>query len=318
MFIEIKEVGKRKKYYLVNSFRQNSKVKKIRKFLGSDLKKEQLEKKKIIAEKQLLQRINIIKKINDPLLEEFSKRQITEINDLIKNKFNIFHLSENQWQEFSEVFTYNTNAIEGSMLEQKEVENLLGENIWPQNQSKNDIAEAYGVKEAIDYVRKTKGVVSIELINKLHKIVFKNSKSFAGKLRKKGERVVVINSYGETVHEGAPPEKIKEMLTELVGWYEKHKKKYPPMVLAAVVHNQFENIHPFRDGNGRVGRLLLNNVLLKHNLPPVNIDFEKRKDYYKTLQEYENNHNLRPTIELILEEYKILRKTLKIGGTHKK
>ena len=155
------------------------------------------------------------------------------------------------------------------------------------------------------------------MITKLHKIVFKNSKSFAGKLRKKGERVVIVNSFGEVVHEGAPPEKIKEMLNELVEWYEKHHKKYPPIVLAAVVHNQFENIHPFCDGNGRVGRLLLNYVLLKHKLPPVNIDFEKRKVYYKTLQEYENNHNIRPTIELILEEYKILRKTLKIGRTQK-
>ncbi len=62
--------------------------------------------------------------------------------------------------------------------------------------------------------------------------------------------------------------------------------------------------------HGRVGRLLLNNILLKHNLPPVNIDFKNRAEYYLSLQEYEKNHNLRPAIDLILKEYKILRKKL--------
>ena len=56
----------------------------------------------------------------------------------------------------------------------------------------------------------------------------------------------------------------------------------------------------------------MNNILIKHNLPPVNIDFKKRKQYYQVLQEYENNHNIRPTIELILEEYKSLKKQLKV------
>lgn len=86
-------------------------------------------------------------------------------------------------------------------------------------------------------------------------------------------------------------------------------------MLAAVVHNQFENIHPFADGNGRVGRILLNNILLKHNLPPINIDFKNRAEYYESLQEYERNHNLKPTIELFMKEYKDL--SSKIGDYKK-
>jgi len=100
------------------------------------------------------------------------------------------------------------------------------------------------------------------------------------------------------------------LLNELVKWYNKHKNKYPALVLAAVVHNQFENIHPFRDGNGRVGRILLNNILIKHNLPPINIDFKKRLEYYATLQSYQKEHNLKPTIELFLNEYKELKKKI--------
>ena len=77
--------------------------------------------------------------------------------------------------------------------------------------------------------------------------------------------------------------------------------------MAAVVHNQFENIHPFRDGNGRVGRVLLNNILIKNGLPPINIDFKNRAEYYSSLQSYQKKHDLRPTINLFVKEYKSLK-----------
>jgi Fic family protein len=80
--------------------------------------------------------------------------------------------------------------------------------------------------------------------------------------------------------------------------------------LAAVVHNQFENIHPFADGNGRVGRILLNNILIKHKLPPINISLKNRAEYYASLQEYQKNHNLKPTLELFIKEYKAFNKVL--------
>ena len=120
-----------------------------------------------------------------------------------------------------------------------------------------------------------------------------------------------MGSGGHIVHEGAPQSRIIGLLKELIIWYEKYKKKYPGIVLASVAHNQFENIHPFRDGNGRVGRLLLNNILLKHGLPPVNIDLKNRQEYYKALQAYDKEHNLRPMIELILKEYKAFKRILK-------
>lgn len=87
-------------------------------------------------------------------------------------------------------------------------------------------------------------------------------------------------------------------------------KKYPALILGAVVHNQFENIHPFRDGNGRVGRILLNNILLKNGLPPLNIDFKKRIEYYESLRRYESDKDLKPTIDLFIKEYKSLDREL--------
>jgi Fic family protein len=122
---------------------------------------------------------------------------------------------------------------------------------------------------------------------------------------------VVADVLGNIVHQGAPSQNIESLLKELVRWYNKNKTKCPPLVLGAVVHNQFEVIHPFQDGNGRVGRLLLNNILLKHNLPPLNIELKNRAQYYAALQAYEKENNIRPTLELMLKEYRALKKILK-------
>ena len=311
MYIEKRKIKKGIKYYLSHSFREGNKIHKIRKYLGRDLDEKLLKERKEKAEKLILEEINEYKIIQDPLQAELDKREIEFVNKLeIKNKLRVFHLSESQWKVFSELFTYDTNAIEGSELESKEVKEILEKNKWPKK-SREDIAEAYGVNEAVKFIRHTKEHVSLNLIRELHKIVFKNSKIFAGEFRKPGEEVVVRNGLGIVVHAGSPQSRVISLLNELILWYNKYKEKYPGLILAAVVHNQFEIIHPFRDGNGRVGRLLLNNMLIKHALPPVNIDFKNRREYYNSLQEYQKEHNLRPTIDLILKEYKSLKKKLK-------
>ena len=311
MNIEKRKVGKKIKYYLAHSYREGSKVHKFRKYLGVELTKDKLKERKEIAEKLILEEIHKYNIIKDPLHFELSKEEIEEIKKLEKEiPLKISHLSEKDWKLFSEIFTYNTNAIEGSKLNQKEVKELLEEDKWP-DKSKEDIAEAYGIDEAIRFIRTSKDHISIELIKKIHKIVFKNSKPFAGKLRRKGEEVVVMNNAGNVVHEGAPQSRIIFLLKELVDWYENNKIKYPALVLASVIHNQFENIHPFADGNGRVGRILLNNIFIKHNLPPLNIDFRNRAEYYASLKEYEISKNLKPTMELYLKEYRGLKEKLK-------
>ena len=315
MHIEKRKVNGKIKYFLSHSYREGKKVHKFRKYLGVGLTSKKLKERKEIAEKLILEEIHKYNIIKNPLNVELSNTEIDSIIEIEKNlPLKIKHLSQKDWKEFSELFTYNTNAIEGSKLNKKEVKDLLEKDKWP-NKSKEDIAEAFGVDEAIRFIRAAKEHISIGLIKKIHKIVFKNSKGFAGKLRKKGEEVVVIGSKGNIAHEGAPQTRINHLLRQLVEWYNKHKNKYPGLILAAVVHNQFENIHPFADGNGRVGRILLNNILIKHNLPPINIDLKNRIEYYQTLQEYEKNQNLKPTIDLFLKEYKALKKVL---GDYKK
>lgn len=311
MYIEKRKAKGKVRYYLGHSFREGEKVHKIRKFLGSDLDEKTLKEREEKAKLLVLEEINKYRIIRDPLKFELSQEEINYLKGVEKQiPLKVSHLSESDWKLFTELFTFSTNAIEGSELSSKEVREILEEDKWP-DKSKQDIAETYGVNEAVEFIRNTKEHISLSLMLELHKIVFKNSKQFAGQFRKPGEEVVVMSSGGQVMHEGAPQSRITGLLKALVDWYGKNNKKYPGVMLATVVHNQFENIHPFRDGNGRVGRLLLNDILLKHNLPPVNVNLKNRWKYYKALQEYEKKHNLRPMIELIIKEYKAFEKIIK-------
>jgi Fic family protein len=310
--LEVREKLGSKKYYLAHSFRDGGRVRKVRVFLGTDLSADGLASIRKNAEAELKRRIAEAKAIHDPFLTVLSSFELKELATLeARGELHVHHLSETDWTKFKEAFTYDTNAIEGSFVEVKEVKDILQNKGWPEDKSKEDIAETYGVAEGVEYIRRTDEHISLKLIKKLHQIVFKNSKPFAGKFRAKGVEVIVADAYGNIVHQGAPSQQIEPLLKELVRWYNQNKTKCLPIVLAAVVHNQFEVIHPFQDGNGRVGRLLLNNILLKHNLPPLNIELKNRTQYYASLQAYEKDNNIRPTLELMLKEYRALKKLLK-------
>lgn len=312
MYVEKRKTKNGVKHYLAQSFREGGKVKKMRIYLGSNLNKKTLEERKERVKKLLLEQINSFKIIRSPIEYKFSKREEELIKSMkTKAKFEVFHLSEEDWQMFTELFTYNTNAIEGSTITQNEVFEILKKDKWPFSKPKGDISETYGVAKAIMHIRKTKVHLSLKLMKDIHGIIFENSKGFAGKFREKGVEVGIRDGLGNIIHLGAPASRVTSLLTELIKWYNLNKNKLPAIVLAVVVHNQFEYIHPFEDGNGRVGRLLLSNILLKHKLPPVNISMKNRKKYYETLMKFQKTGDIKPSIELVLKEYKILRKKLK-------
>jgi Fic family protein len=294
MFVEIRKTGKNKKYYLIHSYRVGDKIKRITRYLGTNLSEKELTKLRNRAE-QL-----IVSQAKEKSIFEFelSKKQIEELRRFGKN-IKISHLNNLNWQVFTENFTYNTNAIEGSTVTLGEVRKLVEKKDLPDN---NDELETLGVAKAILYTKTTKDKLSLSLIKKLHFLCFEKTKSFAGNLRE--VEVVIRDRYGQIVHQGAPSEKVENLLKKMCDWYEKHKNKYPPLLLASLVHNEFENIHPFRDGNGRVGRLLLNYVLLKHRYPPINIRFSDRKIYYKTLQIFQKKGRIEPTLRFLISQYK--------------
>lgn len=305
MYVEKRKSGKSVKYYLVHSYRDEGRVGKIKRYLGSNLSKEELEKKKERVGKIILE---LLEEINTRVFFfSLTKKQVEVLNKY-SDKVDVVHLSEREWGNFMEDFVYNTNAIEGSMVAEEEVSEILGKKKF----ENADEIETKGVAMAVEYIRKTKDDLSLRMLLKLHKLCFKGSKSFAGKFR--DVDVVVRNSAGRVLHVGVPKSELKDYLDDFVEWYKENGNKFKPLVLASILHNQFEHIHPFQDGNGRVGRLLLNFILLKNGYPPINIMLEDRQEYYRTLQEYSIRDNLKPTLEFLIGQYK---KTIKEVTTKK-
>lgn len=294
MFIEKRKKGKSTKYYLVHSYRLGDKVKRISRYLGSNLTKDKLEQLKKRAEKIILEQIK-----EKSILEfELSKEELQNYKKF-DFKIKVEHLQKLDWKKFTGIFTYNTNAIEGSTVSLKEVKDLVNKRDVPED--KEEI-ETINVAKAVDYIRKSKDKVDLAFIKKLHKICFGDTKEFAGKFRK--VEVVIRDNLSTIHHVGAPFKEIEGLLKELCKWYEKYKNKYPILLLTAMVHNQFEHIHPFQDGNGRVGRLLLNYILLGHKYPPINIKLKDRFKYYDCLRKYSKTKNLKPMLRFLIQEYK--------------
>jgi len=304
MYVEKRKSGKNIKYYLVHSYREKDKVEKIRKYLGTNLSKKELEKKKEIVEKIILE---LLEEINTKVFFfTLTKKQIEKLNEY---KIKVVHLNEKEWANFTEDFVFNTNAIEGSTISEEEVSEILHK----KKAENAEEIETKGVAKGLEYIRKTKEDLSLDLLLKLHKFCFDGSKDFAGKFRK--VNVVVKNSAGQVLHSGVLKEELRDYLNDFIEWYKENKNKFKPLVLAAIIHNQFEYIHPFQDGNGRVGRLLLNFILLKNNYPLINIMLEDRAEYYKTLQEYSKKDNLKSTLNFLIKQYK---KTIKEVSKKKK
>lgn len=295
MFIEKRKIGKSIKYYLVHSFRENGEVKKIRRYLGLNLSAEDLKKAAQEAEESIHKELD---RLSTHVFNfSLSKRQIQILNRY-DEKIKIYHFDRKDWQRFTEEFVYNTNAIEGSKVQLEEVKEILENRISTGNPEE---IETKGVAKAVNFIRKTDQDLSLSFIKKLHKFCFKDSKSFAGRFR--NVEVVIKDSRGGIIHFGVPVLKLHHALDDMVNWYKKNKKKFKPLVLAAIIHDQFEHIHPFQDGNGRVGRLLLNFILIRNDHPPINILLEDRAEYYNSLQEYSKNRNLKPTLEFLIKQY---------------
>jgi len=306
MFIEKKRVGKNIKFYLAHSYRENGIPRKIRKYLGANLSKKELEQKQKLAFKIVCK---FISELNTDIFNfSLTPSQMSSLNKLDK-EIKIVKLSKESLATFTKEFVYNTNAIEGSKLLMQDVKEVLDSN---KKIHDFDELEAKGVARAMKYIQGTNEELSLELIKKLHFLCFNKTKAFAGKFR--DVEVVVKNSLGEIVHQGILVKDLNFYLNDLISWYIKNKSKLKPLILAGIVHNQFELIHPFQDGNGRVGRLLLNFILFKNKYPPINIYTEDRQKYYSVLQEYQLYQNLKPTIEFLVGQY---NKNLKKGGLHK-
>ncbi len=287
-YTEIKEKNGKKYYYRVRSVRKKGKVSKKRIYLGVNLKKNKLSEEENKADKQLLYLDNLL-----------SQEEIKELSKIKKNYKKQPKASfENRYEAFTSYFTYNSTAIEGNTLTLQETAQLLFEGITPRK-SIREINEVLNHKKAFDSILNYKEDITKKFICELHKIVVEDT--LKKELEAQIGRFRNIQVYIRGV-EWLPPKSkdVPKEIKSLLFWYSKNKEKLHPLIVSAYFHVGFETIHPFVDGNGRIGRLLMNFILHKNDFPMINIPNSIKHEYYKALESARIKGDLKPFIKLLL------------------
>ena len=293
--------------YLDKSIRIGNKVVKVSKYLGrkSDLSKSMIrEKVKEFALESNDKTVSLLAKEADKkysLRYPLSVEEIKKIEEMnLKYKEIKNSLSKKDWTDikkrFIANFVFESNALEGNSLTLKNFSEIIFEN---KIIGTADLREVYDAKNSYavfsKLFNKKKEITEPFIIN-LHKKIMKNIDDRIGYKRLPN---IILGRHIKLT----PPEKVPQEMENLFNWYKKNKDKLYPLELAFKFHHKFECIHPFADGNGRVGRMILNYILIKKGYYPVIIRKTHRNRYLKALQAADND-KFTPLMRFTLEKAK--------------
>ncbi len=195
-------------------------------------------------------------------------------------------------KEFAIEYTYNSNAIEGNTLTLRETDMVL-RGLTIEQKPLKDHMEAIGHKEAFDYICylvKEKTSLTESVIKQIHSLVLADKPQDRGRYR-----MVPVTILGSK-HTPPQPYLIEPYIYALLESYNASKEDF--ITKLARFHIEFEGIHPFIDGNGRTGRLLVNLELMKLGYPPIDIKYSDRKAYYDAFDSYHIKHDIKPMVTL--------------------
>jgi len=278
-YIETIKRNNKEYYYLTKNVRLSlNKWKKIRIFLGNK-KPSQEELKKYAQEidgksKPFLKASNyayLLEHDAETLqdLKESYSTWLKHIPKSVKEKLN---------EDFVIRFTYHSNAIEGNRLTLRQTALILKDKVIPSGVRAEDYNEAINGKECLDYIKSYKGELNTKFLEKINGILTKNTGVvYGGRIR-----FFDVQIQGST-HVPPSHAEVKKHMLNFLKWYSANKNKIHPFELAALVHAKLAWIHPFEDGNGRTARTVMNFILMKKGFPMFFIPFEKREEYYQSL-----------------------------------
>ncbi|MAG20165.1 hypothetical protein CL618_01900 [archaeon] len=290
VYIHVKQIGDKKYYSLRISVRKGKEV--ITKDLcnlGNDISKiniKDLEKK---YKKEIRKSYKTIKKFleTNHYYEEAKKLKLRESEYYTKEQLlnieavrlhftkKFLKLNELTQKDFYEnfliKFAVNSTSIEGNTITLKEADRLLKEDIVPKNKTMREAYDLVNTKKVVNYLMEEKPKINLELIEKIHDMLMENIDN------RKGYRNHEINILGQPF-KPSPARYVKADVKLLLDWFEKNKK-LNSLVLVSLFHHKFENIHPFSDGNGRTGRVLMNYMLNSFGYPSFVISKRFRKKY---------------------------------------
>ena len=257
--------GAKEYFYLQHSFRKDGKVVTREKYLGIRIPEKIEEIKQELAKEGQKILYEKLEKIKSNFQKEW--KQIPE------------SVKEKEKQEIAIAFTYNTNAIEGSTITLEEAREIIHDKISP-NKPLRDVKETEAHSKVFLEMLERKEKISNKLLLKWHKDIFGGTKlDIAGKYR---DYLVKIGN-----HIAPDWQDVKKLMTQLVKFI--NEEKINLVELSAIAHYRFEKIHPFGDGNGRIGRLLMNHILWHSGYPMLIIEYKKRKSYYRALKRQEQD-----------------------------
>lgn len=303
-FVSAKTIKGKKRHYLEKSVRLlDGNVKKFSVYLkgykpggklkGADYYRKSLEEKISgsladfasayyknynVFDRKVLRRLEEIKLGYREIVKKLSTKQMQDVID-----------------RFTANFTYETNAIEGNSLTLKDVTMILHEKKTIKGKDLREIYETLNTREAMELVFSNKLKVKAKDIIKLHNILVKDTGVAVG--YKKLPNFLL----GRQI-ETTPPENVEGEMNKLIEWFHKNERIHP-LQRASVFHGKFEKIHPFDDGNGRVGRLLINIMLLNNNYPPLIIRKSQRLSYFSCLEAFDNGYEDKLN-RFLIEKYK--------------
>ena len=218
-------------------------------------------------------------------------------------------------QKFRLDWNYHSNAIEGNQLTLGETRAFLMEGLTASGKPLKDHLDIKGHNELIDFLQlyiQQKQELTEADIREMHKILLREPyetevRTEDGRRQKK---VVELGVYKTTpnavetstgeVRRYALPDDVAPLMAKLVKWHreESSKQELHPLMQASVLHHQFLSIHPFDDGNGRLGRILMNLILMRHGFPPLIIKNDQRNEYVAALRQADAGVNT-PLIDFL-------------------
>lgn len=241
-----------------------------------------------------MEKINFEKtKLNNRLY----KRVNTVYMEYLKNKRDKDSLLKIISEVEAPESVYNSNAIENSTLTLDDTERILMDMEVSKNVSLRELNEAQNLNKVMNYVESKSKETDLELdiILFLHKVLLNNiNDDIAGRLRKDNEWVRVGK------HIGSDPRLVEPLIIKLINIYKASDEHV--LVKAAKFHRSFELIHPFIDGNGRMGRVIINYMLLRAGYTPIIVRDKDKQDYYQSFKlEKGEQHLIKILVDLTCE-----------------
>lgn len=293
VYIYRKVVGEKQYYYLRASVRKGKRViAKDIAFLGSDISairdnlknipkqyQEDIRKtyrtiNRFLETNQYLEMVWAQKSRKDEYLTEESRKGIEACRLHWDGKFQkLDNLSkEESLKHFIIEFAFNTTSIEGNTITLKQAQDLLMEELTPKGKTLREIYDLQNTEKVFNQIYTQSREMAHNLITEIHDSLLERIDNRKGY---RTEDVRVFRSHFKVT----PAPYVKADMDQLLKWYAEYERILHPFVLAVVFHHKFEKVHPFMDGNGRTGRMLMNHVLLRHKHPPIIIRKKNRATY---------------------------------------